>query len=273
MVAPGTWRLALKLIMLAAVCYGAHYRFAPDDGSLIEVPVGVIESVVENQESLVGRPLSSAERESAAESYIEREILVREAIRRGLDRNDRRVRPMLLEHARREILRAAGYEPSPPSSSELRAYFDESAADYRVSERVDLQQVLFLSGTAPSSLDGVLAALRAGTEFTTIGAAGPSASVTDVTRSDCARAYGLDFASAVFAIEDDQWHGPLVSSAGTHFVRIPSRSPSRERIYEEVEQYLEMDYAREMEQRVIDRELERIRKRYRVELARNPSTS
>jgi hypothetical protein len=256
----------LKLVVLGALCYGAHYRFAPDDGSVIELTAPVIEAVVRRQEEMVGRPLSGAEREAATESYIEEETLVREAFRRGLDRNDRRVRPMLLDHARRELLTGAGYVPSTPSPGELRAYFEERADDYRIPERVDLQQVLFPPGTEPSSLADVLAALRAGTDFTAMGAAGPGASVKDATRSDCAQAYGLDFATAVFAIEDDDWHGPLVSSAGTHFVRVPARSPSRRRSYGEVESYLEQDFLSDRERRVLDGELDRIRRRYRVEM-------
>jgi hypothetical protein len=256
----------LKLVVLGALCYGAHYRFALDDGSLIELTAPVIEAVVRRQEDLVGRPLSASEREAATESYTEEEILVREAFRRGLDRNDRRVRPMLLDHARRELLTGAGYVPFTPSPSELRAYFEERADDYRIPERVDLQQVLFPPGAEPSSLEDVLAALRAGADFSTIGAAGPGASVKGATRSDCAQAYGLDFATAVFAIEDDDWHGPLVSGAGTHFVRVTARTPSRRPSYEEVEPYLEQDFLNDLEGRVLDRELDRIRRRYRVEI-------
>ena len=256
----------LKLVVLGALCYGAHYRFAPDDESVIEVSATVIEALVRHQEELAGRPLNASERETATESYIEDEVLVREAFRRGLDRNDRRVRPMLIDLARRELLRGAGYVAPTPSPSELRVYFDEHAENYRVPERVDLQQVFFPPATDPSPPEDVLAALRAGADFRMMGAAGPGASVKDATRSDFAQAYGLDFADAVFAIENDDWHGPLVSSAGTHFVRIPARSPSRRQSYEEVEPYLEQDFLSEMERRVIDRELDRIRRRYRVEI-------
>jgi hypothetical protein len=252
----------LKLVALGALCYGAHYRFAPDNGSLIELTAPVIEAVVRRQEEMVGRPLSASEREAATESYVEEEILVREAFRRGLDRNDRRVRPMLLDHARRELLRGAGYVPSTPSPSELRDYFEEHADDYHVPERVDLQHVLFPPGTEPSSLDDVLAALRAGAA----GLGASVASVREATRSDCAQAYGLDFATAVFAIEDDDWHGPLVSSAGTHFVRVPARWPSRPHSYEDVEPYLEQDFINDMERRILEAELDRIRRRYRVEI-------
>ena len=262
-------RMGVKLLALAAVCYGVHQRFTLDGEREIEVTVRMTEQVAEAAEQLVGRPLTTGEVELAVADFVDEEILVREAFRQGLDRGDRRVRPMLIAHARSELLRASSYEPSEPTEDVLRAYYDEHRERYGIPERIDLEQVLFLSGSEQLSFDAVIEELRMGADFKAMGDGGRlNASVKGVTRAQMARAYGLDFTIAVFALAKGDWHGPLASTAGAHFVRIVGGSPSEERSYDDVAEYVREDYALFDAERVVTRELARIGKRYRVEMPR-----
>lgn len=259
-------RLVWKLAVLALVCYGVYDRWAPGDDRVIEVTPASIHEVTERQEALVGRSLDAAERLAAREDYIDEEILVREAFRRGLDRGDRQIRSLLFDHAWRELLEAAHYVPPTPSESELRSYFEASSANYGVPERIDLQQVLFLAGTAPAEPGEVLEDLESGADFTAIGDAGTDANVEGVTRSRIARALGLDFANQIFDLPAGVWQGPFTSSAGTHFVRIQQRSPARESSFAEVRAYVEEDLLAAAENRAVEASLVGIGRRYRVEL-------
>lgn len=257
-------RVILKLVALALVCYGVYYRWSPGDDDVIRLTPRRIAEIADRYEELLGRPLSDAERVESTKNFIEEEILVREAFRRGLDRGDRRVRPMLIEHASRVLLQAAQYQHSTPPEGELRSYFERHAARYRIPERVDLQQVLFPAGSTPAKIDSVLAELRAGADFTMMGAAGLGADVKEVSRSQIAQAFGLDLAHDVFALGDGGWHGPFTSSSGTHFFRIQRRSPARDPRFEDVQDDVAQDYASDIEHEIVDAQLERIRKRYRV---------
>ena len=259
-------RMGVKLLALAAICYGVYHGWVVDGGREIEVTAQMTGQIAEAAEELVGRPLTSGEIELAVADFVDEEILVREAFRQGLDRGDRRVRPMLIEHARSEILRAASYEPFEPTEDMLRAYYDEHRERYGIPERIDVEQVLFLSGNEPSP-DAVLQKLGEGADFKRMGDGGRlNASVKGVTRAQMARAYGLDFTKAVFAVSMGDWHGPLSSTAGTHFVRIVAGSPREERSYDDVAEYVREDYALFDAERVVTRELARIGKRYRVEM-------
>jgi len=263
------WRMGVKLLALAAICYGVYHRWAVDGGREIEVTVQMTGQIAEAAEELVGRPLTTGEIELAVADFVDEEILVREAFRQGLDRGDRRVRPMLIEHARSELLRAAGYEPSEPTEDMLRAYYVEHRQRYGIPERIDVEQVLFLPGSEQFSSDSVLQELSEGADFKRMGDGGRlNASVKGVSRAQMARAYGLDFTNAVFALAKGDWHGPLSSTAGAHFVRIVAVSPSEERSYDEVAEYVREDYALFDAERVVAREIERIGKRYRVEMPR-----
>lgn len=263
------WRMGVKLLALAAICYGVYHRWAVDGGREIEVTVQMTGQIAEAAEELVGRPLTTGEIELAVADFVDEEILVREAFRQGRDRGDRRVRPMLIEHARSELLRAAGYEPSEPTEDMLRAYYVEHRQRYGIPERIDVEQVLFLPGSEQFSSDSVLQELSEGADFKRMGDGGRlNASVKGVSRAQMARAYGLDFTNAVFALAKGDWHGPLSSTAGAHFVRIVAVSPSEERSYDEVAEYVREDYALFDAERVVAREIERIGKRYRVEMPR-----
>ena len=263
------WRMGVKLLALAAICYGVYHRWAVDGGREIEVTVQMTGQIAEAAEELVGRPLTTGEIELAVADFVDEEILVREAFRQGLDRGDRRVRPMLIEHARSELLRAAGYEPSEPTEDMLRAYYVEHRQRYGIPERINVEQVLFLPGSEQFSSDSVLQELSEGADFKRMGDGGRlNASVKGVSRAQMARAYGLDFTNAVFALAKGDWHGPLSSTAGAHFVRIVVVSPSEERSYDEVAEYVREDYALFDAERVVAREIERIGKRYRVEMPR-----
>ena len=262
-------RMGVKLLALAAICYGVYHRGAPDGVREIEVTVQMTDQIAEAAEELVGRPLTTEEVELAVADFVDEEILVREAFRQGLDRGDRRVRPMLIEHARSELLRAASYEPAEPTQAMLRAYYDEHRDSYGIPERIDVEQVLFLSGSEQLSSGAVLEELREGADFKRMGDGGRlNASVKGVSRAQMARAYGLDFTNAVFALAKGDWHGPLSSTAGAHFVRIVAVSPSEERSYDDVAEYVREDYALSDAERVVTREIERIGKRYRVEMPR-----
>ena len=259
-------RFFLAFAGVVVVGFGASLRAARDDGSVIVVDPEIVEGIVARQEELSGRALTEAERASAVEGFLEEEMLVREAFRRGLDRNDRRVRPMLRDHAARELLRAAGYQPPSPSDEELRAFFESRRDTYTLPERVDLQQVFFVEGAVPENLESILEELRGGADFTSFGAAGPGASVRAVTRADLTRAYGLELATTVYDQPEGEWRGPFVSRAGTHFVRLGTRTPARALAYEEVAQYLAEDYLRDDRSRALEAELERLRRRYVVEV-------
>lgn len=263
---PSSLRFFLAVGGVLIVGFGATLRAARERDSVIALHPEVVEAVVARQQELSGRALTEEERSSAVEGFIEEEMLVREAFRRGLDRSDRRVRPLLRDHAARELLEAAGYAPPTPSDAQLRAFFESRRDTYTLAERVDLEQVFFIEGAVPENLESILSELRDGADFTRFGSAGPGASVRAVTRADLTRAYGLELASQVFAQPEGEWRGPFVSRSGTHFVRLGARTPARTLAYDEVAQYLEEDYLRDDRARALDTELERLRRRYVVEL-------
>jgi hypothetical protein len=245
----------------------AWVLLAPADVETIRIEPETLRGIEKNQEDLLGRPLTEEERERAREGYIDDEVLLREALRRGLHWSDGRVRQRLTR-----IMRASMTEAVPdPSLAQLQAYFQENIEKYTTPESVTLEHVVFPWGedVPEEELASVLEKLRAGAAPEDFGRAlvAVGRRLPRQTRSDLVRSLGPDFANAVEALPDRQWQGPVESTRGIHLVRVVEHHPSEAVPFERVERYLRQEWimnrTRELQQERIDE----IRERYRIEIA------
>jgi len=92
----------------------------------IVVDQATVDALIARRQALEMRLLEPAERQGAIDDWIADEILFREAYRRGLDR-DERIRRALILKMRSQITG----ELSPPSEETLRAWFDGHRDRYR----------------------------------------------------------------------------------------------------------------------------------------------
>ena len=107
----------LHFIVLGSVAYT---YLKPTDRETITVTTQTIDALVQQRESITQNPFTPAERQSLIQEHIEDEILLREAYKRGFDKNDYRVRKRLLN-----IMRSSLSEVIPePSVTQLRAFYD-----------------------------------------------------------------------------------------------------------------------------------------------------
>lgn len=252
--------------VLGSALGAAWLALAPTGAETIRIDRETLRALENQQEELVGRPLTDEEREAAHQSFIEEEVLLREALRRGLQWSDGRVRQRLTR-----IIRASLTETVPdPSVAQLQAYFQENIDRYTTPESVTLEHVVFPWGDEidPEELETVLEELRAGASpdgfGRTLVAAGRR--LPRQTRSDLVRNLGPDFADVVEALPSGEWRGPVESTRGVHLVRVLERHPPRVGRFEKLESYLRQEWimsrTRELQQEKIDE----IRTRYRIEV-------
>lgn len=144
---------------------------APSAGSATPVPGTrapiVIDADVRAQsaaqaERRLGRPATEAELVEETERWIDEEVLYREALARGLEKND----PVIHQRVAQQmsyVLQQALIIPE-PTDAELRAWFEQHPEHWAVAEHVDFTHVFF-SGTdaaAVARADQAAAALAAG---------------------------------------------------------------------------------------------------------------
>jgi hypothetical protein len=196
-----------------------------------------------------------ADEAALVEKTIEEELLFREALARGLDRNDRSVRNWLVEQMR--VLadgtsddlyaraRALGLDQTDlvvrrilvqkmrllasrtgerqPSDAELEAFYAEHRDEYRPPDRVSFWHVFARRGTDPEALVARVRgaapedAVREGDSFFV------PAHVVAQSSSQVEKLFGAELARTVERAETRTWIGPVRSPYGRHLVWIEKR--------------------------------------------------
>ncbi|TBY49995.1 peptidyl-prolyl cis-trans isomerase [Rhizobium leguminosarum] len=178
------------------------------------------------------RPPSAAELKGLIDDYVKEEVLVRQALALGLDRDDAVVRRRLRQ--KMEFLNTADAEALEPTDAELEAYLTSNADAFRIKGMLAFEQV-FLSpqrhgGRAKEEAGSILQILLSDPEAnrSLLGDATllpPEAALSD--SASITQTFGADFAKALDQAPVDQWIGPVVSGFGLHLVRVTERVPDR----------------------------------------------
>ena len=251
---------------LATVLFGSFALLSPPEREEIRITPEMNAALVENQEALLGRPLNPDERQQVVDMFVEEEILVREAYRRGLDIGDRRVRPVLVAAGQSAIVDPESFDDSDPTTAEIGRYYEENRESYETRETIGVESVSFLVGTLAEDQEAeVMEALRAGQDPRAVGGGvGRFQARSNVSRSDISRSVGREFAAQVFDLDAGGWEGPFRTTQAIFFVRLLDRTPSRARDLEEVEHIVRQEIIAERQRAAVQEALEEVRTRYHV---------
>jgi hypothetical protein len=264
-------------VVLGAVLFFVYAMasglFAPGDVRRIEIDGPTIEFLAGTFERQWGRPPMPEELQGLVRSRVREEVLYREALAVGLDRNDAVVRRRMVQ--KMELLSQDLALLADPTDAELRAFHAENIDDYRVPPRISFSHVYFnvdRRGTAAEDdARRVLADLRAQDPPP------PSApelgdrlmlETDHVLRSpdQVRQMFGSEFSEALFELEPG-WHGPVVSSYGIHLVNVIERLEGRLREIDEIRDRLVNDFNRMRRDRANEALYEGLAKGYEVVIA------
>ena len=253
--------------LVGGLLFAVHARVQRPPPERVVIEKAYVEALRAEQKERTGEAPSEEETRGLVQRTIDEEVLYREALALGLDRGDVIVRRRLLQ--KMELILRAGVPE--PSDEELTAYLNAHPERYGAAASVSFQHV-FVSrdrhGDATLADAGrVLAALRAGADPEKEGdpfVAG--AAFAGRSRADLAGVFGGAFADGVFAAPLDAWSGPIHSSYGAHLVRptarggggAPKLATARARVRE--------DLQNERREAATRDELERLRRKYAVEI-------
>ena len=144
----------LHFVVLATLLFAANYFWSANRKERITVDRQTVEFLITQREDLLLRELMPGEVREVIGTYIEEEILYREAYKRGLDKVDARARRDMIRRMR-DLL---GGNDDLPTEAQLRAYFGANEERYARPVRVSLDHVFY---DDPSEMpEGVLEALR-----------------------------------------------------------------------------------------------------------------
>ena len=257
--------LLLFLVLGGALAF-AWRTLAPRDLTTLQVERAAIRARVAFEEELIGRSLTPAEREEVSRDAVDEEVLIQEALRRGLHLSDGRMRKRLVQ-----MMRSALTEPpTPPSPAQLQSFFRENIDEYTKPESTTLDQIPFPWGedTDDATLERALEALQGGADPEDLGGFSMAVArhVRAATRQILVGQLGGAAVDQIESFPVGEWRGPVESPHGRHLIRVVERHPPEVPRFEDVEAYIGDQWTfqrtRERQQELIDE----LRTGYRIEI-------
>jgi PPIC-type PPIASE domain len=196
------------------------------DGRTITISEGEVAQLRRQHATLWGVQPTDAQLTGLIESRVRDEILYREGLAQGLDRDD----PVIKRRIRQKVEVMAEEEGSEtaPTDAVLTAYLQSKRDKFVTPAVISFDQVYFnpQGPDTPASVAAAKARLNAGAA--TAGMGQPTmlpARVTATAADLVARDFGEDFAAALLKLPVGQWSGPIGSGVGVHLVKVTERVP------------------------------------------------
>jgi hypothetical protein len=237
----------------------------------VVVTTGQIQRLAQTWRRTWQRPPTRAELDGLVEEYVREEILYREALALGLDRDDTIVRRRLRQ--KMEFLSEDLGTPAQASEEELQSFLKAHPERFRLEARFSFRQV-FLSSERRGEASAVQEAARllvvlqedpSGADADAAGDPLPlRAELSEASESEVERTFGNDFAEALRDVEPGRWQGPIASAYGLHLVFVRARTPARHPTLDEIRERVQSEWLVQRRREANESVYRRFRERYEV---------
>jgi len=266
----------VQFLLLGAGLFALYSLVAVDAGARrdrIVVDAGQVTRLAQQFQRTWMRPPTRAELDGLIEDHVKEEVLYREALALGLDKDDLVIRRRMRQ--KMEFLNEDIVEQRQPTDAELQAFLDASPEQFRIPARLTIRQVFVrpeLHGPdAPKYAMALLARLEAAPDGASVAETLGDATLlpdalSDATASEIARTFGGSFATALEKAPIDRWVGPFASSYGLHLVRVTAREPGRAPSLSEVRAIVAREWSAARRAEASETFHAALRKRYEISI-------
>lgn len=204
------------------------------------------------------------------EQQIREEVLYREALAIGLDKNDQVVRRRMSQ--KMEFISNDLASLAEPDDEQLQTYLDEHVEKFSIPPRISYSQIYLNVSQRGEQVyaeaEKLLEELSESTVDTDISMLGDSFmggySFNDETDYGVSRLFGEVFTQQIFELPVGKWAGPVESGYGLHLVRVDSRTDSRVPSLEQVRDKVRVEWVAEQQRKTNDMLYSELRKRYEI---------
>jgi len=219
------------------------------------------------------REPTAEELRGALEKHIRQEVLYREALTRGYDRDDLVVRRAMQQ--KMEFLAASQAMQKPPTEEEIEAFFALRQERYRLPAVLSFSQIYLSAdqrgaGVEQAAIDLLAEVRSADPNPEALVSLGDPIMLDNFyagqTERDVAAAFGELFAEALVRLPVGEWQGPVSSGYGLHLVKVIEREESRVPEWREVANRVISDVEFEAKAAARDQLYQEIAQNYEVYL-------
>ena len=249
----------VHFFVIAVVVFIVYAISNLNGDDVIELDQREIDARILMQEMVSGQPLTSEQQEFITASYVEEQILVKEAVELGLD-NDARIHDMLAQKMR-HVLSGDIIQPTP---AELESFYSSNSELYRAPATVSVDElILDTRNEIPIEIQTLISEGVNSDEILEM-ASGSSAPLPNANHLDLSNIFAPEFADAVFQSQGNEWIGPFSSNRGQHFLKIIERSQERIPPMAEIADRVRLDWITQEEEIRLQQEVNKLWDRYEI---------
>jgi hypothetical protein len=245
----------------------------PAATSAIIVSEARIRNLAQNFARTWQRPPTREELDGLIESHIREEVMVREALALGFDRDDAIIRRRLQQ--KMEFVSEEAAALARPTDEELNAYLKANADAFRAEPRATFVQVFLDPSKRQAALANdakrLLDALQRAGASPDLANAGDRLLLLepryeDASQSEVARIFGTEFGEALMKQPVDKWVGPIASGYGVHLVRLEALTPGGTPALDDLRPLVEREWANAKRQALSQALYEKLRAKYTIKV-------
>tara|TARA_X000000368_G_scaffold31039_1_gene23077 strand:- start:3777 stop:4586 length:810 start_codon:yes stop_codon:yes gene_type:complete len=255
----------LIFLSLGIVILIADITLNNENDDKITIFESEINSLIGTWVNQVGREPTLQEVDGIIKQLLDEEILYREAIKLGLDKNDIIIKRRLAQKI--GFLRQEA-DSSLPSEDEISNFYNLNIDKYLVGKRITFSHIYFSSNEADENeANQALIQIKSGSseidfgEPFLLGKNFSSKTVPEIERS-----FGTIFSEEIQNIIPKEWSGPLASEFGHHLVYVNSISDSFTPTLEQIKNSVINDVVLEKQNNSVKVYLKELRNKYQIEI-------
>jgi len=266
----------VHFLLLGALLFAVYHYVQPDRGAApsskqIQLTLDDLNQLKLSFQAQWRRPPTPEEFRRLVENKVQEEILYREALAMGLDKDDSIVKRRMaqkMQFLAEDV--AAAYQPT---TDELKGWYAKNSDKFSLPNRVSFRHLFFSPDRrgqrAEDDAVKALARIAGQTEDSKLAASLADRFMFqdyygDRTTEQLGKEFGPQFAQAVAILPPGSWQGPVESGFGWHLVFVDTAIPGRVPAFEEVEQDVKTAWLGNQKQEAWQKSYKAMRAKYSV---------
>ena len=247
--------------IIGLTLYLIDIGFNSSDKKEIYISDQEIISLVNAWKSQVGRNPNDDEIARIINNLVEEEILYREALKLGLDKEDRIIKRRLAQKI--SFLKQES-NPSPPSNEDLINYYNENHDKYFIDSSYTFSHYFFSSENNSKKRSSIaykdlLNDISINSDPFFLGK-----NFVDISHRKIKSEFGKDFGLNFTDVELDKWIGPIKSPFGHHIIYVTNYTEGYIPDITNVLKQVEVDFLQSQRDVAIENYLNQIRSEYKI---------
>jgi len=243
----------------------------------IEITTADVDRIVLLWEKRRKRPPTQKELDELIDKRIHEEVLYREALAMGLDKDDPIIRQLLAQKV--EYISNDFITINTPEDNVLQNYLNVHSSKYKLPGKISFKQIYFKPVKHDASIKReakqLLRELNQENNDLNISTLGDNflygTNFVNRREYEIKRLFGKVFTKEIFKLEKGKWMGPLESDCGLHIVYIDNKSVSRVAPLERVRESVLQNWISDERKKAKHAYIENLTKQYVIKISKPTS--